>query len=142
MSLAALATQDAADWLIEVQEALVQAAEVHEALVQEADVQLALVQEADVQLALVQEALVQEAEVQLALIQAGFTVAALVQLAASKTGSDPPAGSAVRKPSRARLGLGGLIARAALAASISPTPNDWGAASGVGRAVSMSAPFT
>src|SRR5919198_6242687 len=145
-SLSALLSQEASDWLIDVQEALVQLA-----LVQEAEVQLALVQdadvhEADVQDALVheadvQEALVHEADVQLALVQEASAFAALVQLAASKTGSVPPAGSATRKRLSARFGLGGFVSAAALAASTSPTPSDQlGAA--VGFAVSISAPLT
>src|SRR5919201_1230607 len=106
-SLSALLSQDASDWLIDVQEALVQ-----QALVQEADVHEALVQEAS-------------------------AFAALVQLAASKTGSVPPAGSATRKRLSARFGLGGFVSAAALAASTSPTPSDQlGAAVGFAVSIS------
>src|SRR5919201_6187824 len=68
--------------------------------------------------------------------------AASSQLSALKTGIEPPAGSGPTNRSSALFGFGGLLRLAALAASSSPTPSEPFAAFGVGRAPSISAPFT
>src|SRR5207247_4906316 len=61
------------------------------------------------------------------------------QLTALKTGTLPPAGSAVRNWSSALFGFGALVAVTDLTAFTSPTPSEPGIADGVGRAVATSA---
>ena len=63
------------------------------------------------------------------------------QLTALKTGTLPPAGSAVRNWSSALFGFGALVAVTDLTAFTSPRPSEPGIADGVGRAVAISAPL-
>src|SRR6266576_3390148 len=63
------------------------------------------------------------------------------QLTALKTGTLPPAGSAVRTWSSALFGFGALVAVTDLTAFTSPRPSEPGIADGVGRAVAISAPL-
>ena len=129
-----------------VHEAFVQEAAVHEAFVQEAAVHEALIHEAAVQEAFVHdaavhEAFVHEAAVQEAAVQEASALAAFVHDAASKTGTEPPAGSATTKRSRARFGLGGLVTAVILPPLTSPTPSVQPVAA-VADVVSISAPLT
>src|SRR5438034_4884005 len=63
------------------------------------------------------------------------------QLTALKTGTLPPAGSAVRNWSSSLFGFGTLVAVTDLTAFTSPRPSEPGIADGVGRAVAISAPL-
>src|SRR5918912_1846492 len=109
----------------------------HEAVPQEAVLQDAVPQEAADQAAVPHEEVPHDA-----VPQEASRRAVVPQLEASKTRVEPPDGSGTRKRSIAAFGFGGARTSTAFAAFTSPTPSDIGAADGVGRAVSMSAPFT
>jgi hypothetical protein len=114
---------------------------------QDASAQLAPDQDAEAHDAEAQEALDQDAEAQDALAQEAdaheaSAAAVLAQLAASKAGSELPAGSGTTKRFKARFGFGALVEATALATSTIPTPTESGAAPPAGRAVTMSAPLT
>src|SRR5919197_6013614 len=110
--------------------------------VQVASVHVASVQVASVQVASVHVASVQVASVQVAASQAVLFLTASSQVAQSKTGTEPPFGSAVRNRSSARFGFGGDASAAAFPALTSPAPVEFGAALGASSAVARSAHLT
>src|SRR5216117_738921 len=72
-------------------------------------------------------------------LQETLALAVSDQLTALKTGTLPPAGSAVRNWSSALFGFGALVAVTDLTAFTSPRPSGAGMAGGVGRCVAVRA---